>query len=47
MPELGQSFVIRGMYNGPEAGCRKALDPLFGLLPKAIAISGKRVRAGN
>jgi hypothetical protein len=21
------------MYNGPEEGCRKALDPLFGLLP--------------
>ena len=31
--ELGQYFVIRGMYNGSEAACRKALDPLFALLP--------------
>jgi FAD/FMN-containing dehydrogenase len=31
--ELGQYFVIRGIYNGPEASCRKALDPLFALLP--------------
>jgi FAD/FMN-containing dehydrogenase len=32
--DLGQYFVIRGMYNGSEAGCRKALDPLFALIPK-------------
>jgi hypothetical protein len=31
--ELGQYFVVRGMYNGSEEGCRKALDPLFALLP--------------
>ena len=28
-------FVIRGMFNGPETACRKALEPLFTLAPDA------------
>jgi FAD/FMN-containing dehydrogenase len=29
--ELAPYFVVRGLFNGSEADCRKALDPLFSL----------------
>jgi FAD/FMN-containing dehydrogenase len=31
----GPYFVIRGMFNGSESDCRKALEPLFELAPDA------------
>jgi len=30
--ELSPYFVLRGMFHGPEAGCRKALQPLLALM---------------
>ena len=41
---LAPYFLIRGMFHGSEADCRKALEPLLRLMPdvKNIATSGAR-----